>query len=617
MTSLHHVEVTEAAAQVFLNDRFELVRRMGSDGEGDVFLAQDQVSARPVAITVLFRGSASDPALAARFESDVRVAAGLSHPNIVRTIDWGAHDDALFLVKESVEGTTLTDKLRAEGAMTAQAAARVAADLAAALGAAHRLGISHGELSADNVVVTSSGHIKLAGFGWARAEGGTNPIGDLQALGSLLEEMVTAGPPPEAAPPPVVDSLFVDDSNIAGEAASVPPPLRSIIDRLVAPSPSFGYPSAEAVEGDLRSYRDAPAPTVPPPPPAHRHEPQPDGDRLDEATSSPLFLVTLAMLLLVMIGAAVYLSNAISGSSPDTAAEGVDVPTVIGDSRIVAVDRLAAAGFVVEELFVESDEFDDGTVFAQDPPPRSVMTAGELITISIAQAPETVVVPDVVDKTRTEAVDQLSALGLTVDVRRESSEVIDMDLVIEQSLRAGDEVANDADITVVVSTGPERAIVPSLVGLSNADAAAELERLGFENLRWEQEPSFDIATDNVVRTEPAGDSQIELTAPIVVFVSTGDHDFVPGLVGLGQNEAEQLLRAKGFNPEIDYVDVDPNSAQVGVVVAQGPDNGALVPIGSRVTLRVGREEDRGFWSWWDDRDDRKDRSDRGRGNSDD
>ena len=625
--SMQHVAVLDAPDNALLADRYELLRRMGHDADGQVFMARDHVTDRPVAITVLARGSAANPSIVARFQAEIPVAASLNHPNVVRIIDFGAHDDSLYVVRESVQGTTLADLVDTDGPLPSHRAARIAADVAAALDAAHPLGITHDELDQSHVIIATSGLVKVAGLdtvgGFVGRPPG-DPQADLRALGALLRDsMADAEPvaPPPAPEQPVLDALFVDETAL--DTQPCPPGidrLASIIDRLVGTDDTVAFSSAGAAEAELRSYRDDPAPVLPPPVPAHRPRPAPPTQevaQVEEVTSSPLFLVTLAGLLLLMIGLAVYLSNAISGSSQDVAADAVDVPTVIGDTQSVAIERLESAGFLVEELVVENDEFDAGTVFAQDPAPRSSMAAGEVITISIAQPSATIVVPDVVDKTRSDAVDELAAAGFTVDVRRESSDVVELDRVVEQSLQPGTEVEQQADITVVVSTGPERALLPDLAGMPIAEASAQLEALGFLTLRIEYEPNRDIARDSVVRTEPAVDSQVELAAPITVFVSTADHDFVPAVVGLLFEDAIQVLEDRGFRPEIEAIDVEANSGRDGTVLAQGPESDALVPIGSTVRLQVAREkDDRSLLERWFDRDDRNGR-DRGRGNDDD
>ncbi len=481
-----------------------------------------------------------------------------------------------FAVKETAQGTTLAEVLSSGGPVPVFTAAEIAADIASALTTAHQQGIVHDDLEPTDIIITPSGHAKIIGSG-VIAGFGVGPDGDLPSLGLVLLQMVGEG---------------------------IPTGLSSIIERLLSTDPSASYPSAEAAEADLRKFVDIYAGMN-----GHSvrsrtgetkvvgvNQPQADQEFEDDLVSSPVFLITLATLLVLLIGLILYLSAAISGPSQDSGTDAVKVPTVIGDSQVLAIQRLQDAGFIVEEVLVESDQINPGTVFAQDPAPRTGMEAGSKIVISIAQAPSTVAVPDVLDAVHTEASAELSALGLAVRIQRQPSEVIEIDRVVGQSLPGGQQVAEGADITLFVSSGPEEAIIPDLAGMTVDQAQSELDALGFWTVRVEFEPNPAVAKDNVIRTEPAPDGQIELTTPIVLVVSTANHDFVPSVVGQGREAALQMMWARGFSVSIDWVDVDSDSGQVETVISQSPEAEALLPVGTVITLRVGREP--GFFSWW-------------------
>src|SRR6188508_2570708 len=157
------------------NGRFELRRRLGKGGMAEVFLARDLQLDRPVAVKVLFPQFAADPAFVARFRREAQAAANLNHPNIVGVYDWGNEGGTYYIVMEYVENRTLSEIIKLEGGIDTRRATMVAADVAAALGFAHRNGVVHRDVKPGNVLVTSSGDVKVADFGIARvANAGTD-----------------------------------------------------------------------------------------------------------------------------------------------------------------------------------------------------------------------------------------------------------------------------------------------------------------------------------------------------------------------------------------------------------------------------------------------------------
>ncbi|HEY4375834.1 MAG TPA: protein kinase, partial [Acidimicrobiales bacterium] len=140
--------------QVVLNGRYELHRRIGRGGMAEVYLARDQLLDRPVAIKILFAEFATDPSFVARFRREAQSAANLNHPNIVGVYDWGKERGTYYIVMEYVDGRSLSEILRSEGPLHPQRAAEVAADVAGALGFAHRNGVVHRDVKPGNVLIT-------------------------------------------------------------------------------------------------------------------------------------------------------------------------------------------------------------------------------------------------------------------------------------------------------------------------------------------------------------------------------------------------------------------------------------------------------------------------------
>ena len=152
-----------------LSGRYELHRRLAAGGTAEVFLARDQLLNRPVAVKVLNATLYEDDEFVRRLRREAQVVASLNHQNIVGVFDQGEHEGAPFIVMEYVEGQSLADILRTDGALGADRAASVAVDVAAALDAAHRQGMVHMDVKPGNVLITDEGQVKLADFGIAKA----------------------------------------------------------------------------------------------------------------------------------------------------------------------------------------------------------------------------------------------------------------------------------------------------------------------------------------------------------------------------------------------------------------------------------------------------------------
>jgi serine/threonine-protein kinase len=177
-----------------LSERYELGERIGSGGMADVYLAVDHVLGRNVALKVLNTARAGDAAFHERFRREARAAARLNHPNIVAIYDWGAPEAASaandrsqfdhFIVMEYVAGGNLSDTLARRGSLPEAEALGIAAQIAAALEAAHRQGVIHRDIKPQNVLQTSQGHVKVADFGIARAIGLEPVTRTAEVLGS-------------------------------------------------------------------------------------------------------------------------------------------------------------------------------------------------------------------------------------------------------------------------------------------------------------------------------------------------------------------------------------------------------------------------------------------------
>ncbi|MFJ6169333.1 serine/threonine-protein kinase [Micromonospora orduensis] len=187
-----------------LHDRYVLHERIGLGGMSEVWRADDEVLGRPVAIKVLAGQLAADPQLRATIQREARAAARLTHPHVTQVYDYAEATLAggvvvPYLVMELVDGHNLADRLRT-GPLPWPEAVRVAGQIAAALAAAHRIGVVHRDVKPGNVMLTDTG-AKVLDFGIA-ALGGLDSQSGEPLMGTpayFAPERLTAGPPDPAS----------------------------------------------------------------------------------------------------------------------------------------------------------------------------------------------------------------------------------------------------------------------------------------------------------------------------------------------------------------------------------------------------------------------------------
>ncbi|MER3453248.1 MAG: serine/threonine protein kinase, partial [Acidimicrobiia bacterium] len=162
--------VSRMAEQVgrVLGGRYRLVAPLGAGASASVFVAEDVVLRRRVAVKLLHEALASDEAFLRRFRAEARAAAALSHPNVMAVYDWG-EDDGPFLVCELCGGGSLRALLDRGVLLSPSQALLVGLEAARGLAYAHRRGLVHRDVKPANLLFDEEGRLRVADFGVARA----------------------------------------------------------------------------------------------------------------------------------------------------------------------------------------------------------------------------------------------------------------------------------------------------------------------------------------------------------------------------------------------------------------------------------------------------------------
>jgi eukaryotic-like serine/threonine-protein kinase len=297
--------------------RYELERRLGAGAAASVWLAQDTLLERRVAVKVLAEGLTEDRAWLARFRREARIAAGLQFPNLVSVYDFDADAERPYLVMEYMPGGSLQDRLEAGGRPDGE---RLAVDVLRALAHIHAAGITHRDVKPGNVLLGHDGRAALTDFGVARPQDATaiTQTGQIPGTARYMAPELWQGQPASArtdlfACGVLLAQCLDDDSSDA---------LVTLTERLSADSPEFRPASAAAAVEMLNPPPPASAPPTvehePTPTPTQwpQAEPAASGERRGLPRWAPV-----AALCLVALVAGFALASALGGDDEGTPTE--------------------------------------------------------------------------------------------------------------------------------------------------------------------------------------------------------------------------------------------------------------------------------------------------------
>jgi serine/threonine-protein kinase len=606
--------------------RYLVQSLVASGGMASVYRARDSVLEREVALKIIHPHLATDKSFVEKFRREAKMAAKLSHPNLVNVFDQGTDGEITFLVMEFVPGITLRDAMNDFGLLDASRTLEIIEPLTAGLAAAHSAGILHRDLKPENIFLDDNGNVKLGDFGLARAitqhtetgsvvgtvaylspelvtRGQADARSDIYSLGVMIFEMLTGRQPFEGEQAVQIAYQHANDRIPAPSSVKpgVPPLLDEIVLWATARNPKDRpanarelLPVIKRARSDLARGLTTNLEDIAKTARANWDE---DFVALDGATevideqllgqleyrSEIATRLTKANRrtgrLLVLFTFLAVFASAGSGwwfaTGPGGAAS---VPELSGRSLEVAIAALEPIGLKVVEQQEHSLLVPIGFVTRTDPPAGSQVSKQSEITVFVSLGPKQVLVPEVPDADLSEAQALLTASELEPGVVTSFFSTVAAGKVIAFSLASGTETNQGTVIDIQISLGE----LPDVRNNGAEQAKQELQALGVvvtESLVFSDEVSKGLVVAMVPESDPLKEG-----GSVRLDVSKGpEFATLPNMVGETVAAAKRALEALGLAVT---VDTDQLTSSYGVVkvARQSPAPGQKVRVGSTVTV---------------------------------
>lgn len=549
-----------------IGERYRIEKVVARGGMATVYLAMDIRLERKVALKIIHPHLASDGSFRDKFIREARIAAKLSHPNLVNVFDQGEDGDLAFMAMEFVLGITLRDALKDFGALDGKRALDLFEPMLSGLAAAHRAGILHRDLKPENVLLADDGRIKLGDFGLARdidnhtstgslvgtvaylspelvMRGIADARSDVYAAGIMLFEMLTGRQPFEGDQAVQIAYQHANDNVPAPSKFN--PLVAPLLDELVlwATARDAAHRPNDAVE--LLAV-------------VQRAKAELKAGRNDTALIKPMGL-----------------------SSQDPSATQILSPSPqdLNDedkTQVFSGALVANETTVLDDFQLATDA--DSPLEAMGRKPRGLRIIVSTLLVIILGAGSgwwfssgpggLNVIPNLSSRTADEAQVTLSALTATISIAEESSPTVSKGLVIRTEPSAGSLYFGGA-ITIFVSSGPKLVSAPDLSGMNIAEATAEILKTGF-TLGSVTSVFNEAPLGQVFDFLGADGTKIPETSKINLSVSLGA---IPAVAGLDQETAVNAIQLVGLKiNEIteDYSDTVPAGQVISLVPQTQP-----------------------------------------------
>ena len=616
---------------IFINDRYEIIDKLGAGGMADVYRAKCHRLNRFVAIKILKAEYNEDKKFIDKFRAEAQSVAGLSHPNIVNVYDVGEDENLYYIVMELVEGITLKQFIEKKGYLDQREATGIAIQIARGMEAAHQNHIIHRDIKPQNIIISREGKVKVTDFGIAKAltsntitsnamgsvyyispeqaRGGySDEKSDIYSLGVTLYEMLTGQVPfsGENTVSVALSHIQEEPINVRTLNPEISPSLDRIVQKCMQKKPERRYISAVELIEDLKqsinntngdfvklaSTMVTDAPTI----------------TLSEEEISTIRSVsnrkTIEEVQEELEEEAELLMEDDDQSDVDPKLEKI----MIGGGIVTAIILIVVIIVLIAKFFGAFDNIgkqnnqEDQNIGMeqevnqnqQQQEPQigttveSENSEEENIQEEQEELEQEVTMKYVVGYSKEEAIRELDDLELNIIYEEEFSEIYEKNLVCKQSVAKNAKLKKGDTITLTISKGSQNVTVPPVVGKTQAEAEATIKASILNVSSYEREYSETVAEGKITRTIPSAGSSVLRNSNVIVYISKGPEvklSTVPKLTGLTEAEALNKLKESGLTGSVNGT-AHSSTVPEGQIIEQSHSYGVRVEVGTEITFKV-------------------------------
>ena len=599
---------------MIIGDRYEILEKIGTGGMSDVYKAKDHKLNRFVAVKVLKQEFSENANFVSKFRIEAQAAAGLMHPNIVNVYDVGEENGIYYIVMELVEGITLKKYIEKKARLSVKEAVSIAIQVSMGIEAAHNNHIIHRDIKPQNIIISKEGKVKVTDFGIAKAAtsntitsnvmgsvhytspeqargGYSDEKSDIYSLGVTMFEMLTGRVPFNGETTVAIAIKHIQEAMPSPReyVSEIPVSVEQIVFKCCQKSPDRRYQSMGELIVDLK-----------------RSLMTPDEDFVKVVDSDEE-------------GSTKVISDSDMARIKKQTQSRDSMDEALHLRKEKDVKKNVKKKYVVEEPEeeYEPDDEDEDDDDDYDPKMDRITTVlaviaailiGCIVLFLVGKALGVFQFGSGKEKTEEEQIEEnlqvemievigknidevkvsLLNLGLTPEIEYKESTQYEQGIVMDANVAAGTMVPEGSNVVLTVSAGSEGIEVPDVVGLSEAEAVANLGKKGFVVNKTEGNDAYIKAGDIITQSPKAG-TMAPSGSAVTICISLGPDQSkvrVPDVVGRSEEEAMAMLVEAGLQLGVVSEVNNENAELTGLVCYQSYSVGSYVEEGTPVDVSV-------------------------------